>query len=205
MPETPASLIDGTSGIAGERLPSVVTAKARNLPLLTCGSMVGTATISISTWPPITAANASTLADGAAALMVGSEAALARYQARPLARIVATAVAGRAPEEFPIAPVDAITKVVARAGLTLADIDLYEINEAFAVVVIAAIRALALDPATVNVRGGAIALGHPIGASGARVLTTLVAALGERRARYGLATLCLGGGEAIAMIIERSA
>ena len=153
----------------------------------------------------ITAANASTLADGAAALVVGSEAALARYQARPLARIVATAVAGRAPEEFPIAPVDAITKVVARAGLTLADIDLYEINEAFAVVVIAAIRALALDPATVNVRGGAIALGHPIGASGARVLTTLVAALGERQARYGLATLCLGGGEAIAMIIERSA
>jgi acetyl-CoA C-acetyltransferase len=152
----------------------------------------------------ITAANASTLADGAAALLVGSDAVLARPGVQPLARIVATAVAGRAPEEFPIAPVDAIIKVVARAGLTLADIDLFEINEAFAVVAIAAIRALALDPATVNVRGGAIALGHPIGASGARVLTTLVAALGERRGRYGLATLCLGGGEAIAMIIERS-
>jgi len=153
----------------------------------------------------ITAANASTLADGAAALLVGSETVLTRHQIRPLARIVATAVAGRAPEEFPIAPVDAIVKVVARAGLTLSDIDLFEINEAFAVVVIAAIRALSLDPTTVNVRGGAIALGHPIGASGARVLTTLVAALAEHRAKYGLATLCLGGGEAIAMIIERCA
>ena len=153
----------------------------------------------------ITAANASTLADGAAALLVGSEALLARHQIRPLARIVATAVAGRAPEEFPIAPVDAIIKVVGRAGLTLSDINLFEINEAFAVVAIAAIRALSLDPATVNVRGGAIALGHPIGASGARVLTTLLAALGERRAKYGLATLCLGGGEAIAMIVERCA
>ena len=153
----------------------------------------------------ITAANASTLADGAAALVVGSEAAVARHRATPLARIVATAVAGRAPEEFPIAPIDAITKVVARAGLALGDIGLFEINEAFAVVALAAIRALDLDPATVNVRGGAIALGHPIGASGARVLTTLLSAMRERRVRYGLATLCLGGGEAIAMIVEHTA
>ncbi len=153
----------------------------------------------------ITAANASTLADGAAALVVGSEAAVARHGATPLARIVATAVAGRAPEEFPIAPIDAITKVVARAGLALGDIGLFEINEAFAVVALAAIRALDLDPATVNVRGGAIALGHPIGASGARVLTTLLSAMRERRVRYGLATLCLGGGEAIAMIVEHTA
>jgi acetyl-CoA C-acetyltransferase len=153
----------------------------------------------------ITAANASTLADGAAALIVGSEDACARYGARPLARIVATAVAGRAPAEFPIAPVDAIQKVVARAGLRAADIDLFEINEAFAVVAIAAIRALDLDPSRVNVHGGAIALGHPIGASGARVLVTLLAALEARGARRGLATLCLGGGEAIAMIVERTA
>jgi acetyl-CoA C-acetyltransferase len=152
----------------------------------------------------ITAANASTLADGAAALIIAGEDALARYGSRPRARIVATAVAGRAPAEFPIAPVDAITKAVARAGLTLADIDLFEINEAFAVVALAAIRALDLDPATVNVHGGAIALGHPIGASGARVLATLLAALDARQRRYGLATLCLGGGEAIAMIIERN-
>lgn len=153
----------------------------------------------------ITAANASTLADGAAALVVGSEAAATRHGVTPLARIVATAVAGRAPEEFPIAPVDAITKVSSRAGLAIGDIGLFEINEAFAVVALAAIRALDLDPATVNVRGGAIALGHPIGASGARVLTTLLAAMHERRVRYGLATLCLGGGEAIAMIVERTA
>ena len=151
----------------------------------------------------ITAANASTIADGAAALVIASREAAERHQAAPLARIVATAVAGRAPEEFPIAPIDAIGKVVSRAGLTLSDIDLYEINEAFAVVAIAAIRALDLDPGVVNARGGAIALGHPIGASGARVLTTLLAAMAARRARRGLATLCLGGGEAIAMIVER--
>ncbi|MCC6848085.1 MAG: thiolase family protein [Deltaproteobacteria bacterium] len=151
----------------------------------------------------ITAANASTLADGAAALVVASEAAAVRYGARPRARIVATAVAGRAPAEFPIAPVDAILRVVDRAGLRLSDIDLFEINEAFAVVALAAVRALDLDPSDVNIRGGAIALGHPIGASGARVLTTLLGALDERRARFGLATLCLGGGEAIAMIVER--
>jgi acetyl-CoA C-acetyltransferase len=152
----------------------------------------------------ITAANASTLADGAAALIVASDAAVARLGLRPRARIVATATAGRAPAEFPIAPVDAIRNVVARAGMQLADIDLFEINEAFAVVAIAAIRALDLDPARVNVRGGAIALGHPIGASGARVLTTLLGALEAREERYGLATLCLGGGEAIAMIVERA-
>lgn len=151
----------------------------------------------------ITAANASTLADGAAALVVASEAAIRRYGIVPRARIVATAVAGRAPAEFPIAPIDAVRKVVDGAGLRLADIDLFEINEAFAVVALAAVRALDLDPATVNVRGGAIALGHPIGASGARILTTLLGALDEHRARFGLATLCLGGGEAIAMIVER--
>ncbi len=151
----------------------------------------------------ITAANASTLADGAAALVVASEAGIVRHGVHPRARIVATAIAGRAPAEFPIAPVDAIRTVVDRAGLRLSDIDLFEINEAFAVVAIAAIRALDLDPARVNVRGGAIALGHPIGASGARILTTLLSALDEGRARVGLATLCLGGGEAIAMIVER--
>jgi acetyl-CoA C-acetyltransferase len=152
----------------------------------------------------ITAANASTLADGAAALVVAGEATLARPGVRARARIVATAVAGRAPIEFPIAPVDAMTKAIARAGLRLSDIGLFEINEAFAVVAIAAIRALELDPDAVNVRGGAIALGHPIGASGARVLTTLLAAMEARQVRRGLATLCLGGGEAIAMIVERT-
>jgi acetyl-CoA C-acetyltransferase len=151
----------------------------------------------------ITAANASTIADGAAALVVASEAALARHGLRPRARVVATATAGRAPAEFPIAPIDAVRRVLERAGLTIGDIDLYEINEAFAVVTLACMRELALDPARVNVHGGAVALGHPIGASGARVLVTLLHALERRGLRRGVATLCLGGGEAIAMVIDR--
>jgi acetyl-CoA C-acetyltransferase len=117
---------------------------------------------------------------------------------------VATATAGRAPVEFPIAPVDATRLVLARAGLTTADVDLYEINEAFAVVTLACMRALELPADRVNVHGGAVALGHPIGASGARVLVTLVHALEQRGLRRGLATLCLGGGEAIAMVIDRT-
>ena len=151
----------------------------------------------------ITAANASTIADGAAALVVASEAACARLGLRRRARIVATATAGRAPAEFPIAPIDAVRRVLDRAKLTTADVDLYEINEAFAVVALACLRELDLDPARVNVHGGAIALGHPIGASGARVLVTLLHALERRGLRRGVATLCLGGGEAIAMVIDR--
>ena len=151
----------------------------------------------------ITAANASTIADGAAAVVVAGDEAIRRHALRPLARIVASAVAGRAPEEFPVAPIDAVRKVLAAAQLTAADVDLFEVNEAFAVVVLAAIGALGLDPARVNVNGGAIALGHPIGASGARVLVTLLHALEQRGLRRGLATLCLGGGEAVAMVIER--
>ncbi|MBI3769634.1 MAG: thiolase family protein [Deltaproteobacteria bacterium] len=151
----------------------------------------------------ITAANASTLADGAAALVVASADAVRRHGLTPRARIVAATSAGRAPAEFPIAPVDAIGRVIARADLALGDIDLFEINEAFAVVVLHTIRALDLDPERVNVHGGAIALGHPIGASGARILTTLLAALERHDLRRGLATLCLGGGEAVALIVDR--
>ena len=151
----------------------------------------------------ITAANASTIADGAAALVVASEAACARHGLRRRARIVATATAGRAPAEFPVAPIDAVRRVLDRTGLTTTDVDLYEINEAFAVVALACMRELGLDPARVNVHGGAVALGHPIGASGARVLVTLLHALERRGLRRGLATLCLGGGEAIAMVIDR--
>ena len=151
----------------------------------------------------ITAANASTIADGAAALVVASEEAVRRHGLAPRARIIASAVAGRAPEDFPVAPIDAVRKVLAAAQLIAADVDLFEVNEAFAVVVLAAIGALGLDAARVNVNGGAIALGHPIGASGARVLVTLLHALEQRGLRRGLATLCLGGGEAVAMVIER--
>ena len=151
----------------------------------------------------ITAANASTIADGAAALVVASEEAVRRHGLAPRARIIASAVAGRAPEDFPVAPIDAVRKVLAAVQLIAADVDLFEVNEAFAVVVLAAIGALGLDAARVNVNGGAIALGHPIGASGARVLVTLLHALEQRGLRRGLATLCLGGGEAVAMVIER--
>jgi acetyl-CoA C-acetyltransferase len=151
----------------------------------------------------ITAANASTIADGAAAVVVASERAGTRHGLRPRARVVAAATAGRAPVEFPVAPIDAVNRVLERAGLRTTDVDLYEINEAFAVVVLACMRGLGLDPARVNVHGGAVALGHPIGASGARVLVTLLHALEQRGLRRGLATLCLGGGEAIAMIVDR--
>ena len=151
----------------------------------------------------ITAANASTIADGAAAVVVASPAACARHGMRPRARILGTASAGRAPVEFPVAPIDAVRRVLERTGLRTDDIDLYEINEAFAVVTLACMRGLNLDPEHVNVHGGAVALGHPIGASGARVLVTLLHALEQRGLRRGLATLCLGGGEAIAMVIDR--
>src|SRR5437762_3178237 len=151
----------------------------------------------------ITAANASTIADGAAALVVASEEAVRRHGLAPRARIIAAAVAGRAPEDFPVAPIDAVRKVLAAAQLIAADVDLFEVNEAFAVVVLAAIGALGLDPARVNVNGGAIALGHPIGASGARVLVTLLHALEQRGLRRGLATLCIGGGMGIAMCLAR--
>jgi acetyl-CoA C-acetyltransferase len=151
----------------------------------------------------ITAASASTIADGAAAVVVASERACTRHGLRPRARVVASATAGRAPVEFPIAPIDATCRVLERAGLRTADVDLFEINEAFAVVALVCMRGLGLDPARVNVHGGAVALGHPIGASGARVLVTLLHALEQRGFRRGLATLCLGGGEAIAMIVDR--
>jgi len=151
----------------------------------------------------ITAANASTLADGAAALVVASGDAVRRHGLAPRARVIAAATAGRAPEEFPVAPVDAVRLCLARAELAVTDVDLFEINEAFAVVAVHAMRALALDPERVNVHGGAIALGHPIGASGARILTTLLGALERHGLRRGLATLCLGGGEAVALLVDR--
>ena len=129
---------------------------------------------------------------------------IARESRSPLkARIVASATSGVAPKEIFIAPVTAVQKVLAKARMTLADIDLIELNEAFAAQCLACMRPLEADPAKTNVHGGAIALGHPIGASGARVLVTLLHALAERGLKRGLASLCLGGGNAVAMIIER--
>lgn len=150
----------------------------------------------------VTAANASTINDGAAALVIASEAALTTHNLKPMARIVAQASYAHAPMEFTSAPIEAIRKVTAKAGMSVADIDLFEINEAFAVVTLAAQQALDIPHSKVNVHGGAVALGHPIGASGARVLTTLVHALRAHGKKTGLATLCIGGGEASAIIIE---
>jgi acetyl-CoA C-acetyltransferase len=150
----------------------------------------------------VTAANSSKINDGAAALVVSSEEKAKQKGWKPIARIVATAGVAQAPEWFTTAPVGAIQKLLAKAGLSVADIDLFEINEAFAAVAMAAIRELNLDPAKVNVRGGAVALGHPIGASGARILTTLVHALRKGGGRRGVAAICIGGGEATAMLVE---
>ncbi|HEY3788573.1 MAG TPA: acetyl-CoA C-acetyltransferase [Urbifossiella sp.] len=151
----------------------------------------------------VTAGNASQLSDGAAGCVVASGFAAERLGLKPLARIVAYATSGVAPKDIFIAPVNAIRMVLEKAKLTLADIDLIELNEAFAAQMLACGKELGWDEAKVNVNGGAIAMGHPIGASGARVLATLVHALQKRHHRYGLASLCLGGGNAVAMIIER--
>lgn len=151
----------------------------------------------------VTAGNASQISDGAAAVVVASPQAAARVKSPLKARIVASATSGVAPKELFIAPVSAVQQVLAKARLSLADIDLVELNEAFAAQCLACMRPLELDPAKTNIHGGAIALGHPIGASGARVLVTLMYALAERNLKRGLAALCLGGGNAVAMIIER--
>ncbi|HXG45775.1 MAG TPA: thiolase family protein [Gemmatimonadales bacterium] len=150
----------------------------------------------------VTAGSSSGINDGAAALSVVGEPALAELGQRPLARIVAAAVAGVDPSVMGLGPVPATRKALARAGLRASDLDLVELNEAFAAQSIACIRDLELDPAKVNIYGGAIALGHPLGASGARIVTTLVHALRRTGGRYGLATMCIGVGQGIAMIVE---
>ncbi len=150
----------------------------------------------------VTAGNSSTINDGAAAVVVMSSDAAKRLGAKPLARIVGYATASLEPVWFTIAPVDAIRKVLQKTGIAKEKIGLFEINEAFAGVAIAAIRGLSLDPGKVNVNGGAVALGHPVGASGARILTTLLYAMADRKERYGVASLCIGGGEAVALLVE---
>ena len=150
----------------------------------------------------VTAANSSKINDGAAALVVTSEETARAKGWKPIARIVAHAGVAQAPEWFTTAPVGAIQKLLKKTGLTVADIDLWEINEAFAAVAMAAIKELSLPPDRVNVNGGAVALGHPIGASGARILTTLIHALRKRGKKRGVAAICIGGGEATAMLVE---
>ncbi len=151
----------------------------------------------------ITAGNASSISDGAALLLLAGAAAVKKHHLTAKARIVASATSSLHPDYFPEAPVSAIQAACARAGLKVEDIDLFEINEAFASVPLIAIKSLKLDPAKVNVNGGACAIGHPIGASGARLALTVIRELHTRNLRYGLATLCIGGGEAVAVIFER--
>ncbi|HWP38530.1 MAG TPA: acetyl-CoA C-acyltransferase [Gemmatimonadales bacterium] len=152
----------------------------------------------------VTAGNSSGINDGAAAMLILSARGTAGPPTPPLARIVTTAVAGVDPSCMGLGPVPATRKALARAGLTVADLDLVELNEAFASQAIACIRELELDPARVNIYGGGIALGHPLGCTGAKILTTLVHALRRTGGRYGLATMCIGVGQGIAMIVERA-
>jgi 3-oxoadipyl-CoA thiolase len=151
----------------------------------------------------VTAGSSSGINDGAAALLVMERGAAAALGYRPLARVVASAVVGVDPQVMGIGPVPAVRKAAERAGIAVGDLDLIELNEAFAAQALACMRELELDSAKVNVYGGAIALGHPLGATGARMLTTLVHALKRRNGRYGLAAMCIGVGQGIAMIVER--
>jgi len=151
----------------------------------------------------VTAGNAPGVNDGAAALVVASAETARKLNRQPIARIVAQATSGVEPKLVMMAPVTAIQKTLDRAGWSLAEVDLIELNEAFSVQAVAIARELGLDPSKLNVNGGAVALGHPIGASGARILVTLLHEMERRNARRGLAALCLGGGNAVAMAVER--
>ena len=151
----------------------------------------------------VTAGNSSPMNDGAAALLLTTEQGLDRHGLTPMARIAATGAAGVHPDIMGIGPVPASEKALGRAGLSVADLDLVELNEAFAAQAVASMRLLGLDPDRVNVNGGAIALGHPLGASGARILVTLIHEMARRDARYGLATMCIGVGQGISTVVER--
>jgi acetyl-CoA C-acetyltransferase len=150
-----------------------------------------------------TAANSSKLSDGASALVVMAKEKAQTLGVKPMAKVGAQAAAGVELEDVLVAPIQSIPKVLKKAGLSLKDIDLFEINEAFAATTVAIIKTLGINKDKVNVRGGAVALGHPIGASGARVLTTLLYAMKEKGAKRGMASLCLGGAEAVSLIVEQ--
>ena len=151
----------------------------------------------------VTAGNAPPVNDGASAVVVTSAEYAAKLGVEPLARIVAQAVAGTEPEMLMMAPLGAMQKVLQKAGWTTDDVDLFEINEAFSVQLLALISEMKLDPAKVNVNGGAVALGHAIGSSGTRVLTSLLYEMKRRNVKHGVASLCLGGGNAVAIAVER--
>ena len=151
----------------------------------------------------VTAANASTISDGAAFALLASEAACAKHGLKPKARMIAYATNSLHPDQFPVAPIGAIERVCAKANITLDQIDLFEVNTAFSAVALMSVNRLKLDRSKVNINGGAISIGHPVGASGGRLVATLLNALEETGGRYGLTTLCIGGGEAVAAIFEK--
>ena len=185
--ETPRGLVDTDEG---PRRETTADALARLRPVVAGGEVV-------------TAGNASSLGDGASAIVVASAAAVERYGLRPRARIVAHAAAALAPEIMGLGPVPATEKALAKAGLTVADLGAVELNEAFATQALASIRRLGIGPDIVNADGGAIALGHPLGSSGSRLVVTLLGRLEREDARYGLTTMCVGVGQGIALIVER--
>ena len=185
--ETPRGLVDTDEG---PRRETTADALARLRPVVAGGEVV-------------TAGNASSLGDGASAIVVASAAAVERYGLRPRARIVAHAAAALAPEIMGLGPVPATEKALAKAGLTVADLGAVELNEAFATQALASIRRLGIGPDIVNADGGAIALGHPLGSSGSRLVVTLLGRLEREDARYGLATMCVGVGQGTALIVER--
>lgn len=151
----------------------------------------------------ITAANASPINDGASALVLASEAAVKKHNLEPLGRIVGYAGAAQDPEWFTTAPAKAMDNLAQKTGVALGDVDLFEINEAFAVVAMVCAQLAKIDPSRVNVRGGAVALGHPIGSSGSRIVTTMLHAMKDQNKKRGVASICIGGGEALALLIER--
>ena len=152
----------------------------------------------------VTAGNASKISDGAAALVLMSGSKVRELGVTPMARVGAQGASGLDPKYVLVAPLLSIPKVLKKAGLSVKDIDLQEVNEAFSSSTVAVIKELGLDPERVNVHGGSVALGHPIGASGARVLVTLLYAMKDRKAKRGMASLCLGGGEAVSLIVEKA-
>jgi len=194
--------------------PIVASADARGRTTVTIdadeGPRADTSLEALANLPPVfkedgsvTAGNSSPMNDGSAALLLATESGLKSHGLTPMARIVSSAAAGVHPDIMGIGPVPASEKALARAGIGPNDLDLIEINEAFASQAVASLRLLELDPERVNVNGGAIAIGHPLGASGARILTTLAHELRRRNGRYGLATMCIGVGQGISTVIER--
>jgi acetyl-CoA C-acetyltransferase len=187
--------------VAGRKGATIVARDEQ--PLTADPAKIPTLKPAFATDGAITAANASSISDGAAALVLMRASTAERLGLEPLARIAGHAGHAQAPSQFTTAPVSAMRKALDRAGWTIGDIDLFEVNEAFAVVAMIAMRDLGIEHERLNVNGGACALGHPIGASGARILSTLLAALRARGSKRGLASLCIGGGEAVAMAVER--